>query len=62
MTLEKICSGFGISLTEFFDFQEVPGKIDSISLQEQELINCHRSLSASGKKILESYARGICKH
>lgn len=62
MTLEKICYGFGISLTEFFDFQSQPRMQDVLSLQEQELVNCHRSLSSTDKKILEAYAKGMCKH
>lgn len=62
MTLEKICYGFGISLTEFFDFQSQPRMQDVLSLREQELVNCHRSLSSTDKKILEAYAKGMCKH
>lgn len=62
MTLEKICFGFGISLTEFFDFQSQKTKQDIISSPEQELLNCYRSLSSADKKILEAYAKGICKH
>lgn len=62
VTLEKICSGFGISLSEFFNSEVRTPTVDYVlTPSEQELINCHRSLSATDKKILEAYARGMCK-
>lgn len=60
-TLEKICKGFNISLTEFFDFENNPLRIQSITEKEQEIINSYNSLSSTDKKLLEAYLRGLCK-
>ena len=60
-TLERICFGFGISLTEFFNFNENPLRNNSISEEEQYLINAHAALSSKDKELLNAYLRGLSK-
>lgn len=55
-TLEKICNGFGIKLSEFFT--ESPSEpIQSLVLSENEekLITLYRSISNHNKKLLEEF-------
>ncbi|MBD5395891.1 MAG: helix-turn-helix transcriptional regulator [Lachnospiraceae bacterium] len=61
ITLEKICKGLNISLSEFFSYDENPLIFDGLTDAEQELINSYRSLSAMDKKLLEAYLNGLCK-
>lgn len=61
MTLEKICSGLNISLSEFFAYEKNPLKSDELTVTEQEIINSYRSLSNIDKKLLEAYLNGLCK-
>lgn len=61
MTLEKICMGFGISLSEFFNFEENPLRNNDLTEKEQNIVNSYRSLSSTDKKILEAYLNGLCK-
>lgn len=61
ITLEKICNGLGISLSEFFNFTEIPFHSDNITLEQQELINAYSSLSNKDKELLQTYLRGLCK-
>ena len=58
-TLECICDGLNISLSEFFDFQENPLRDFSMSEDEQTLLNSYRNLSASKKALLKAYLKGI---
>lgn len=60
-TLEKICNGFQISLSEFFNFKNNPLRDTSISEEQQELINAYESLSPSDQKLLKAYLQGLCK-
>lgn len=60
-TLERICSGFGISLSEFFNFTENPLRNHEISPDKQELLNSYDSLSTKDKELLSAYLRGLCK-
>ena len=60
-TLQKICNGFQISLSEFFDFQTNPLRLDTITEDEQNIINSYNSLSSTDKKLLKAYLRGLCK-
>lgn len=69
--LEHICSGFGITLSEFFEgisSQKVPKKKAaaaeiSLSVQppEEDLIYIYRTLSKSDKALLSAYAKGLGK-
>ena len=58
-TLEKICSGFNISLTEFFDFKRNPLRNEIISEEEQRLLNAYASLSQKDKDLLTAYLKGL---
>lgn len=60
-TLEKICTGFDISLSEFFEFDENPLRNENISPEQQDLINCYEELSVQDKKLLQAYIKGLCK-
>lgn len=60
-TLEKICQGFGISLPEFFSYHTNPLKSETLSEQEQDLVNAYRSLSIKDKELLTVYLNGLCK-
>ena len=60
-TLERICAGFHISLSEFFNFAENPLHSSEISVEKQELLNAYDSLSARDKELLTVYLRGLCK-
>lgn len=60
-TLEKICFGFGIGLSEFFSFSENPVRNFSITEEEQNLINSYHELSAKDKELLDAYIRGLLK-
>lgn len=61
ITLEKICKGFDISLFEFFNFSENPLRNNSISAEQQDLINSYEELSVQDKKLLRAYLNGLCK-
>ena len=60
-TLEKICDGFNISLSDFFDFQKNPLIREELSEEEQELLNSYNSLSIKDKELLSVYVKGLCK-
>lgn len=61
VTLEKICQGLGITLSEFFEYDNNPLRNDELSVTEQDIINSYRSLSSMDKKLLEAYLNGLCK-
>lgn len=61
ITLEKICYGLGITLSEFFEYNNNPLRNEEISEQEQDILNSYRTLSVSDKKLLEAYLNGLCK-
>ena len=60
-TLEKICKGFQISLSEFFDFHKNPLRNQELSLEQQEILNYYNTLSLRDKELLRVYLRGLCK-
>lgn len=59
-TLRKICSGLGISLTDFFS-DEPLSSIPEYSIEERKLISLYQSLKTSDKKILMTYAMALNK-
>ncbi len=61
-TLEKICDGFHISMSEFFQ-DCTPYRADTYQFasDELELINLYRELTGPDQKILLSYVKGFCK-
>lgn len=60
-TLEKICNGFNISLSEFFNYKENPLRCTEISEVEQNILNSYQSLSQKDKELLNAYLNGLCK-
>ena len=60
-TLEKICNGFNISLSEFFSFKENPLRSNSLTEEQQDLINSYEALSSKDKDLLKAYLQGLCK-
>ena len=60
-TLEKICKGFNMSLSEFFDFETNPLRNESISPEEQDILNRYNELYCQDKKLLQAYLNGLCK-
>ncbi len=60
-TLEKICGGLQISLSEFFDFQDNPLRNETITAEQQDLLNAYDSLSIRDKELLQAYLKGLCK-
>ena len=60
-TLDRICKGFGISLSAFFEYDKNPIRIESLSDTEQDIINSYRVLLAKDKELLNAYLDGLCK-
>lgn len=60
-TLEKICCGLNISLSQFFEYKQNPLKDDALTEDEQEVLYAYRSLSKRDKEILTAYLHGLCK-
>lgn len=60
-TLEKICNGFQISLSEFFSFKENPLRDTEISDVHQDIFNSYESLSNKNKELLLAYLQGLCQ-
>ena len=61
ITLEKICKGFDINLSEFFTFAENPLRNENITPEQQDLLNSYEELSVQDKKLLQAYLRGLNK-
>lgn len=61
VTLEKICKGLDISLSEFFDYASTPLHSKALTIEQQELLNAFDSLSIKDKELLQTYLRGLCK-
>lgn len=61
-TLEKMCTGLNISMSEFFlDDTPLRQSIEQYTSEELELIDMYRSLNKSDKKILQAYLKGFSK-
>jgi len=62
-TLEKICTGFHISMFEFFS-DYPPYRQDSVSLSDDEitLLNIYRSVNTSNQKLLLQIAKLLQHH
>ena len=61
-TLEKICAGFHISLSEFFS-SKTPYRSETyrFSKDELDMIEMYRSLNKSEKKVVVAYLKGFCR-
>lgn len=60
-TLGRICKGFGINLSTFFEYDDNPIKTEGLSETEQDIINSYRVLSVNDKSLLKAYLDGLCK-
>ena len=61
VTLEKICKGFNMSLSEFFSFNTNPLRNESLTFEQQDLLNSYDELSSQDKLLLKAYLKGLCK-
>ncbi|RDY31475.1 helix-turn-helix domain-containing protein [Lachnotalea glycerini] len=61
-TLRKICNGFGISLSEFFN-DDIPTSCqdNSFSPEDIELLSLYHSLKSHEQDLLLVYASGLSK-
>lgn len=57
-TLEKICEGFSISMSEFFDYMITPDH-PALRQDEQLLVERYNKLSRHDKEILFAYLDGM---
>ncbi len=60
-TLEKLCIGLNISLSDFFDYKKNPLRDASLSEDEQNLLSAYRRLSIRDKELLNAYLDGLSK-
>ncbi len=58
-TLEKLCKGLNISLSDFFAFELYPLKNDNLTPDEDELINKYRALTQNKQMLLNAYIDGL---
>lgn len=58
-TLRKICTGFGITLSDFFSDIDTP--LENYTLEERKLISLYRTLKIPDKKLLMTYAQALNK-
>lgn len=57
-TLQKLCDGFGISITDFFE----PGKSSrGLTADQAECLNLFTALSPEDKALAISYMKGLSK-
>ncbi|MEG1847826.1 MAG: helix-turn-helix transcriptional regulator [Lachnospiraceae bacterium] len=60
-TLEKICNGFDITLSDFFQYRNLYPKNNAFSTEERELIALYQSLNRRDKQLLLAYLAGLAK-
>ena len=60
-TLEKLCMGLNISLSDFFDYKKNPLRDMSLSEAEQELLSTYRQLSIKDRELLGAYLDGMSR-
>ena len=58
-TLEKLCKGLNITLSEFFDFELYPLQNENLTPEEDELINKYKSLNKNKQERLQAYLDGL---
>lgn len=56
-TLERICRGFGITLSQFFDGE----KHVDLSDEQEEILTLWDSLQPEDKKLARAYLKGLAK-
>lgn len=60
-TLEKLCTGLNIRLSDFFDYKKNPLRDTSLSDDEQNLLGAYRKLSQRDKELFNAYLDGLSK-
>lgn len=60
-TLEKLCAGLNISLSDFFDFKKSPLRDTRLAEDEQDVLSAYRKLSIKDKELLNAYLDGLGK-
>lgn len=60
--LERICTGFGISLGQFFTDDGTFDKSIDFTTEERDLIEVHRCLDAEDRASVKGYAMGLAKN
>ena len=60
-TLEKLCAGLNISLSDFFNFKKNPLRDTSLSEDEHNVLSTYRKLSIRDKELLNAYLDGLSK-
>ena len=60
-TLEKLCMGLNISLSDFFNYKKNPLRDTSLSEAEQELVSTYRQLSIKDRELLGAYLDGMSR-
>ena len=58
-TLEKLCKGLNITLSDFFNFELYPLKDDTLTPDEDELINKYRTLTHHKQMLVNAYIDGL---
>ena len=62
VTLEKICDGLNISLSQFFDDNTTAKKLcDNLNDEERELLALYRTLDNNSQSLLKAYLMGLSK-
>ncbi|SEW38968.1 helix-turn-helix domain-containing protein [[Clostridium] fimetarium] len=61
VSLEKICKGFDVTLSEFFSYDTPIKQRTDLSTKERKIIHKYRELPRNDKKILEAYLDGLLK-
>ena len=61
-TLEKICNGFQITLSQFFEPDTpVIANSEMLSAEERDIIDTYRTLCKSDRQLLKAYLDGLAK-
>lgn len=50
-----------MSLSEFFAFNANPLRNESLTYEQQDLLNSYNELSSQDKLLLKAYLKGLCK-
>ena len=58
-TLERLCKGLNVSLSECFDFEIYPIRNEELTADEEELLNKYKNLSARKRELLHAYMDGL---
>ena len=58
-TLSRICSALRISMSEFFDFEELPLRQGEMTPEEQKLLTSYQDLPQRKKSLLLAYIQGL---